>query len=675
MRCLLVILVVGAAGALGAQTPPLASYIYGQPVEHRLDWGLSSINTEELWDQFTVYSENDDATNPTIEKCNLMGASDPVTIIGKNMKTIKDRSIYAFQGLMYGEPPTGERRFKRTIKKEPYWVNDTIDATHLGEKCPQKSMIGGVPSGDEDCLNLNVYVPILPSELEDGRLLPVMFFIHGGAFISGDSSLYLPTKLLDHDVILVVIHYRLGNLGFFSLDNDNAPGNAGLWDQITALEWVQENIECFGGDKDRVTIFGESAGSASVNYMMILPDAEGLFHGVIGESGSALEHWAHDPDPIGSAIAIGDYNGCETEDLTELYVCMRDLDADILSMTMSHFVGEDRKNGQMGFRGAAPVTQGPAVSDSQRLLLYQPIDYLTSGNFSDVPLMIGTNKHEGSFVLTIMYTEFLKPNGKLNDSVYLKDDMMIDLLNCFGVHDYTNAVSEAIMDSFVGELDRGNFTECAPGYVDAAGVLFLKAGGWQTAKLHAKHGDSNTFHYSFDFESDDTMYRWLFMGLTGVPFRPGVTHADELLYIFSFPGVMEGHQITVMDRMTKMWTNFAIYGNPTPPEESGWKDLGIPEWLPVTATEHHFMLIQDECTVELEFPQRWHIALEEDGNLPWQPTRDEYDDLMYERDTYLTVMIVFVVAFAVAACGAVFLVFAGKKQKKKSSAPIELESK
>ncbi|KAG0721627.1 hypothetical protein GWK47_046100 [Chionoecetes opilio] len=262
------------------------------------------------------------------------------------------------------------------------------------------------------------------------------------------------------------------------------------------------------------------------------------------------------------------------------------------------------------------------------------------------------------FSPTVMYTEFLRPNHRLNDSEYLKNEMMTDFLNCFGVQDLTNGISEAIQDSFVQGLDLGNFTDSAPGYLDAAGVFFLKAGGWQTAKLHAKYASSNTFYYSFDFESDDTMFRWLFMGLTDLPYRTGVTHADEMLYIFSFPGQLEGQQIVVKDRMVKLWTNFAIYGNPTPEADSEWQALNIPEWLPVTTEDHKFMLIQDECTLETEFPNRWHIALQEDGNLPKEPempTWESYNSLEDEREAFLITMIVFIVAFVAAAGGIVFL--------------------
>merc|ERR1712212_1276475 len=136
------------------------------------------------------------------------------------------------------------------------------------------------------------------------------------------------------------------------------------------------------------------------------------------------------------------------------------------------------------------------------------------------------------------------------------------------------------------------------------------------------------------------------MGHSGVPFDTGVTHADELLYLFSFPGALEGQQIVVKDRMVKLWTNFAKYGNPTPDEDKSYEALDIPKWKTLTPDEHHYMLMQDEFTVEDEYPDRWHINLEEHSDQPSGPSQEEYDAVIKDRDTYMAVMITFVVLTA-----------------------------
>ncbi|KAB7501988.1 hypothetical protein Anas_00406, partial [Armadillidium nasatum] len=117
-----------------------------------------------------------------------------------------------------------------------YWDDDIFNATHIGLKCPQGGYGNLQPGGDEDCLFLNVYTPYKPGTIE-ARNLTVMFFIYGGGFTFGGSATYMPTKLLNHDVILVTMHYRLGAFGFYTRDSPSAPGNLAFYDMISALRW------------------------------------------------------------------------------------------------------------------------------------------------------------------------------------------------------------------------------------------------------------------------------------------------------------------------------------------------------------------------------------------------------------------------------------------------------
>ena len=130
---------------------------------------------------------------------------------------------------------------------------------------------------DEDCLHLAVYTPYDPNTAmaKDVSALPVMFFVHGGAFQQGTNLLFDATRLAEvADVVVVSINYRLGPLGFLCLDTDEGAGNMGLLDMVLALEWVQDNIHLFGGDKDKVTVFGQSAGAASVGHLMMSSSVE-----------------------------------------------------------------------------------------------------------------------------------------------------------------------------------------------------------------------------------------------------------------------------------------------------------------------------------------------------------------------------------------------------------------
>lgn len=187
-------------------------------------------------------------------------------------------------------------------------------------------------------------------------LLPVIVWIHGGSFRSGQAIEYLPGRFMEEDVVLVVIQYRLGplgrykmnvlffkttysitiqsivKLGFLSFDTDEVPGNAGIFDQIESLRWVNKYIKYFGGNKDWVTIAGESAGSASVSILLLAEQAKGLFHRAIGESGSVLAEWAVDRDGRGkkASMRVAEIAGCPLDPYEDLLDCVRTIDAQAL---------------------------------------------------------------------------------------------------------------------------------------------------------------------------------------------------------------------------------------------------------------------------------------------------------------------------------------------------------
>lgn len=170
-----------------------------------------------------------------------------------------------------------------------------------------------------------------------------MVFIHWGGFFAGrgSSDIIGPEYFMDQDVILVSFNYRLGVFGFFSTLDDNAPGNFGMKDQVMALKFVNENIECFGGDKSRVTIFGQSAGSGSVSLHLISPYSRGLFQQAISQSGVALDLWARPLNLIQPNIsaALAVFTNC-TEHIgnnKNLVDCLRQVDATQLAQTADNF--------------------------------------------------------------------------------------------------------------------------------------------------------------------------------------------------------------------------------------------------------------------------------------------------------------------------------------------------
>jgi para-nitrobenzyl esterase len=203
------------------------------------------------------------------------------TTAGRIEGRVED-GIHVFRGIPFAEPPIGPLRFKPPVARRS-WTG-VLDAAHFGPWAPQDLSAGREWWGDgeasEDCLSLNVWTPAL-----DAGRRPVMVWIHGGAFVAGSSS--RPTSDGDAlarrgDVVVVTVNYRLGALGFLELDEIGGEeyalsGNAGMLDQILALEWVRDNIAAFGGDPGNVTIFGESAGAISVSVLLALRARGGSF--------------------------------------------------------------------------------------------------------------------------------------------------------------------------------------------------------------------------------------------------------------------------------------------------------------------------------------------------------------------------------------------------------------
>ena len=199
--------------------------------------------------------------------------------------------VVSFKGVPYARPPVGELRW-RPPQPAAAWTGER-DATRVGAICIQPPAngdngVGPLPMS-EDCLTLNVWAPV-----ERDGPLPVMFWIHGGGLNngSGTAALYDGTRLAKRAVVVVTINYRLGRLGFFDhpalaaeRDADEPAANYGLMDVVAALRWVRDNAAAFGGDPDNVTIFGESAGGALVTRLMISPEARGLFHRAVVQSG------------------------------------------------------------------------------------------------------------------------------------------------------------------------------------------------------------------------------------------------------------------------------------------------------------------------------------------------------------------------------------------------------
>lgn len=306
----------------------------------------------------------------------------------------KQRAIYSYTGIPYAHPPIGDLRFKRPKRLEPW--DGVREFTQRSNECPQffPTPIHSFFRGDEDCLNLNVYVPNLNEDGTDGLpngKLPVMVWIHGGGYVLGEASdkIYGPGFLLDRDVILVSVYYRLGALGSLNLEDDTlAAGNQALWDQRLALQWVQENIEAFGGDRQLVTVSGESAGGWFVNSHLASPKgSEGLFSAAIVQSGPLVSTSNHldDKRPMKEFhIEYAQSFGCKGKDSETLVKCLRKIKPHKLVHNQTMF--EECKLMGVDPRPWKPTFDGHFSSEP--FFEKDPIDVIKDGETLDVPVMV-----------------------------------------------------------------------------------------------------------------------------------------------------------------------------------------------------------------------------------------------------------------------------------------------
>ena len=320
------------------------------------------------------------------------------------VKGVTEGEVSSFKGIPYAAPPVGEYRWRPPQPVKPW--DGVRDATEFGATCAQGgwgTAPGAIAEGSsEDCLYLNLWVP---AEANPDDKLPVMVWIHGGAFVGGSGNTS-GEQFAKQDVILMSFNYRLGRLGHFAFpalseEHPEEPkGSYAFMDMIAALGWVQENISAFGGDPDNVTIFGFSAGGVSVHSLMTIPAAKGLFHKAISHSGggrdgvltgrpiqkeNADSFYTVSAETIG--INFARKKGIEGTDAGAL--------AKLRAMSVEEIVdGGQESDGQGGPRTySGPILDGKLVVETSE-------SAYKAGRQADVPLMIGNCSAEigGSFV-------------------------------------------------------------------------------------------------------------------------------------------------------------------------------------------------------------------------------------------------------------------------------------
>lgn len=450
---------------------------------------------------------------------------------------VDDREVHAFLGMPYAGPLRGAARFAAPSPVLP-WDGERPAMSH-GPTPPQSpypapisALLDSVVVAGEDSLNLSVWT------MDPGATrLPVMVWIHGGAFVRGSHRLpvFDGAAFARDGVVMVGINYRVGALGFLSVVG--APDNRGLRDQIAALEWVRDNIAAFGGDPDQVTIFGESAGGMSITALLSSPKAVGLFHRAIVQSGNATSA----ADISDARLVAGEFTGMLSLDST--VDSLTDLSPDVLQRTQDALGAELLRDPEPTRWGASVIERGFGVMSmfptiDGDVLPALPIDALKSGAGGDVELLAGTTRDEFRF--------FLVPSG-LASSVTAED--LSAITDRFGI-------SDAAAETFAH-----NRPDVAPGDLLCALLTdhVFRSGTAELVDTVAHRAGGRAWQYEFAWPTPVHNLR--------------ACHALELGFVFdtlstSPPIAGAAPPQCLADEMHETWVRFATTGDP------GWERVG-----------------------------------------------------------------------------------------------------
>ncbi|XP_013192658.1 cholinesterase 2 [Amyelois transitella] len=474
---------------------------------------------------------------------NVVQQPSPVVRVGGGLvrgSVSEDGRFYQYFGIPYGKVDQ-RNRFQAPLPPPPW--EGIFEASNENTWCPQ--IYHSVVIGDTDCLKLNVYTPV---DANPEKLLPVMVFIHGGCFFEGSGSnfYYGGDFLVQRGVVFVGINYRLSVEGFLCLGIKEAPGNAGLKDQVFALKWIKQNIRAFGGNPDSVTLFGESAGAVSTSFLILSPAARGLFHKAILQSGSSFAPWGLQHDPLDVASKLVKQFGYNTKDPYEIYSILANKTASEIISAIKYSENRNWITADMLY---VPCVEKD-IPGTEAVITKHPGRIIKSGNYTKVPMIIGYNDNEGIFFVGKDYGTSLKEFNVLSP---LQTDLV------FPNEMERNATAEAIMRHYFSSDADDQIMNMVDLYSD----VHFKYPSVVESQLYSKTSKEKIYYYLFKYNGYMNMPKYISMFVG----KGGASHADELFYIFRPRGFPLPHRYLehrMIRRMVTMWTNFAKYSDPTP---------------------------------------------------------------------------------------------------------------
>uniref|UniRef100_A0A8C5YP70 Carboxylic ester hydrolase n=1 Tax=Marmota marmota marmota TaxID=9994 RepID=A0A8C5YP70_MARMA len=468
-----------------------------------------------------------------------------------------DAGVHTFLGIPFAKPPLGPLRFAAPEPPEPW--SGVRDGTSHPAMCLQNAdamniealnlgiiSLPPIPMS-EDCLYLSIYAP---AHAREGSNLPVMVWIHGGALVMGSASMCDGSILAAiENVLVVTIQYCLGVLGFFSTGDQHATGNWGYLDQVAALRWVQQNITHFGGNPDKVTIFGQSAGGTSVSSLVVSPMSQGLFHGAIMQSGVALLPGLITSSSKDVSTMVANLSACGQVESEALVSCLRGKsEQEMLAITKT-------------------FTVIPAVVDGA-FLPRHPQELLASADFHPVPSIIGVNNDEYDYPFTTQDRETMRAVLQRTSAEMLPAECA-DLL-----------MEEYMRDNKDPHTLQLQFQEMMADF-------FFVMPALQVAHDQSSHAPV----YFYEFQHRPSIYKNI------KPQHVKADHGDEIIFVFgSHINVELTEEEKLLNRrMMKYWANFARNGNPN--------GEGLPHW-PLFNQDQQYLQLDIQPAVGQTLPQK-----------------------------------------------------------------------
>ncbi|XP_023322609.1 acetylcholinesterase [Eurytemora carolleeae] len=478
------------------------------------------------------------------------------------------RKVSAWYGIPFAQPPVGNLRFRHPRPIDPW--EGVLNTMKLPNTCVQirDSMFPGFPGSEqwnantplsEDCLYLNVVVPNPHPENA-----AVIIWVYGGGFYSGTATLDLydmRTFASEENVIMVSIQYRVASLAFLFFDTEDVPGNAGMFDQLMALQWVKDNIKRFGGNPNNITLMGESAGACSVALHLLSPLSRNLFSQAIMQSASATNPWGviTKEESFIRGLRLAELMNCphDKANIRQTIDCLRTANATdmvykewggiTLGLTIGIFT---------------PIIDGSFLDE-------KPAVSMKNGNFKKCNILTGTNQDEGMFFIFYHLPDMFK---KEEDVFISREDFKraITELNIYAnpqqkkaiEFEYTNWMNP--QDPIKNRMEVDRFT-----------------GDWQftcpVIEFAHRYAETGNNVYMYYFTQKSSVSKW--------PAWSGALHADEIHFLFGQPlnktyGYKDS-EVKLSKKMMTYWANFAKTGNPSLSADNRWTDDYWPMHTPL----------------------------------------------------------------------------------------------